>query len=231
MKVTRVLLGFFTMMLFSSFLNPTTPSETSIRAIVFDFGGVVGTSNREFVRKAVAEAFHISPQEVPLILDRLKRYLMQGGDETVFWESVAHSFERKMPDNWLTEFRFILAASMCEIPGSLEIVKRLRRQGFQVALLTNVRKDKAEVLKKLGYYEYFHPTVLSCDVNCVKPDPKIYKILLDKLGVSPEECLFIDDKRENVEAAQAMGLDVICFFSAEQLTLELQKRGIFLPSR
>lgn len=230
MKEKRFLFGFFVMALFSAFTSHTPLSITPIRVIVFDFGGVVGKSNRELVNKAVAETFHISPQEVPALMGRLKQYLIEGGDETVFWESVAHSFGRKMPNNWLTEFRFILASSMNEVPGSLEIVKRLRKQGFQVALLTNVRKDKAEVIRKLGYYEYFEPAILSCDVNCVKPDPKIYKILLDKLNASPEECLFIDDKRENVNAAQDLGLDVICFLSAEQLSKELQKRGIFLFS-
>ena len=81
---------------------------------------------------------------------------------------------------------------------------------------------------KLGYYDYFHPVLLSFELGCTKPDPKIFDILLQKLQVLPEECLLIDNKPENIEAAQKVGLDGICFTSAEHLVIELKKRDISL---
>jgi putative hydrolase of the HAD superfamily len=228
MKIHHLLLGFLSMFLFSSFTNPLPPTKKNIRAIVFDFGGVIGKANRDTVQKGVSDAFHISQEKVAPLLAELKQYFLKGGDERFFWEQYAASLGKKLPENWLTEFRFIIASAIQEIPGSLDIVRHLHQLGYKVALISNVRKDKADVLKKLGYYDYFNPTLLSCDVGYTKPDPKIYDLLLKKLHLSPEECLLIDNKMDNVLAAQNMGFDSICFTSSEQLLMELKKRGLLL---
>lgn len=214
-------------LLFSFAQAEQTPS-TPVRVVVFDFGRVLGYSDQSIVDEKVSQALNIPPQDVHSIFLRLKKHLLTKGDERDFWEKYACSIGRTLPHNWLSEVRHIIASAERNVPGSLEIVQRLKKQGFQVALLSNVRKDKAEVLAQLGYYKEFQPVILSCDVDCVKPDAKIYKILLNTLKRTPEECLFIDDACVNVEAAQKMGMDAICFTSPEALIVELKKRGIFV---
>jgi 2-haloacid dehalogenase len=63
---------------------------------------------------------------------------------------------------------------------------------------------------------------------CIKPDPQIYRILLDRLAQPAHECLFIDDSEKNVVAARQMGIHAIHFHSPEALRVQLQEMGIML---
>ena len=221
-----ILLGLAIMAIVSLYSHHKPHSTTKISVVVFDFGGVIGSADRDFVRNEVARAFHITPDDAARILSEQKQHYINGGEEKIFWEMTAQSLGTDLPKDWVNEFHAILATAIKEVPGVLDIVKSLHKQRFKVALLTNVRKDKAQVLTKLGYYSYFHPVVLSCDVGLTKPNPKIYEVLLQKLKTPAEQCLLIDNKIENVEAAQKAGFDGIHFSSKEQLIVELQKRGI-----
>lgn len=202
----------------------TKPNK--IQAIIFDFGGVIGKADRSIIHKRVAEMLGVGPQEIPSILSSLKNHLHIGGDEQLFWEMIAHAHNKELPKQWIQDFRILLASSVREIPGTLSLIKSLKQQGYQVGLLSNVRKDKAEVLYKLGYYDHFQPLLLSCNLGLLKPDPKIYQVLLDTLKLPSDACLFIDNKQENVIAAKKFGIDSIYFTSSRQLTEELAKRGV-----
>ncbi|RPJ40436.1 MAG: HAD family phosphatase, partial [Chloroflexi bacterium] len=68
--------------------------------------------------------------------------------------------------------------------------------------------------------------VLSGALKLVKPDPRIFEVFLEQIGRKPEQCLFIDDSRKNIEAANSMGFQTIRFESPEQLERELRERGI-----
>lgn len=204
-------------------------SSSRIKAVIFDFGGVISQSDKQVLYEGVAHQFSVLPDEAKSILQKLKVHLEQGGDEQLFWQSVAESKGLILSPKWKEDFRALLRSSRRMVPGTLDIVKKLRLQGYQVALLSNVRKNKAEAIKELGHYSYFHPVVLSCDVGCKKPDLSIYVLLFKQLNNIPKEaCLFVDNKLENVLAAQVFGMDAILFVDAEQLIKELALRGIVL---
>lgn len=61
-------------------------------------------------------------------------------------------------------------------------------------------------LRKGGIAELFDEVVLSCEVGCAKPDPRIYQVILERLGVAPGDVLFVDDVSDNVEAAESLGM-------------------------
>ena len=65
--------------------------------------------------------------------------------------------------------------------------------------------------------------VVSYEFHKMKPEPEIYEILLEKYGLIPEECLFFDDTKENVDAAKNIGIDAIQVFSEDMLIEELNK--------
>jgi putative hydrolase of the HAD superfamily len=66
----------------------------------------------------------------------------------------------------------------------------------------------------------------SCELGIAKPDPVIYTYTCEKLGVAPAEALFLDDKAENVHAAEKVGLAGIQFRNIGQLRRELEERGV-----
>lgn len=87
------------------------------------------------------------------------------------------------------------------------LLPELRKQGYRLYFLSNFPADLFEEVKT-GYYffKYFAGGVISADVKSSKPDSLIYKILLEKYSLIPEECLYIDDLEINVKAAEAFGM-------------------------
>ena len=86
-----------------------------------------------------------------------------------------------------------------------ELVQRLKNHGYSVYYLSNIPQDVLDLLRDRGVLDGFDGGVASCEVHINKPDPKIYKALLDKYSLKAEECVFIDDRLENVQAAFALG--------------------------
>ena len=86
-----------------------------------------------------------------------------------------------------------------------ELVRRLKSHGYCVYYLSNIPQDVLDLLRDRGVLDGFDGGVASCEVHINKPDPKIYKALLDKYSLKAAECVFIDDRLENVQAAFALG--------------------------
>ena len=86
-----------------------------------------------------------------------------------------------------------------------ELVRRLKSHGYCVYYLSNIPQDVLDLLTERGVLEQFDGGVASCEVHINKPDPRIYQALLDKYSLKASECVFIDDRLENVQAAFALG--------------------------
>ena len=74
--------------------------------------------------------------------------------------------------------------------------------------------------------QLFPIRVTSFEAKSMKPDNKIYEVAVEKAGVLPREIFFTDDKPENVQAAQAAGLEAVLFTTATELLRDLAKRGV-----
>ena len=88
----------------------------------------------------------------------------------------------------------------------LELMKKLRDNGYNIYILSNNNKETVNYLYTLPQFEIVSGWVISCDYNVMKPDSKIYKILFDKYDLNPKECFFIDDKEENIQAGISLGM-------------------------
>ena len=98
-------------------------------------------------------------------------------------------------------------AGMQPEPEMVEAVRQLRRSGLQTGLVSNSWSTDHYDRKLLA--ELFDAVVISADVGMHKPQPEIYRLAAERLGVEPEECLFVDDLRENCEGAEAVGMTAI----------------------
>lgn len=100
----------------------------------------------------------------------------------------------------------------------------LKEKGYKIYLLSNYSKILFEQhTKDSGFMEIIDGKVVSYEVNVLKPDRRIYEYLLEKYGLEPSECIFFDDRIENVEAAVNIGMKGILVVSEEQLTREMEK--------
>lgn len=197
-----------------------------VKVIVFDFGSVIVKTNKQQVGSFLAKSLNIKPEQAAEALNLRKENTDGGVDENTFWLSYARNNNIEVPNNWFAALDQAKLEALDEIPGMVALVKSLQRQGYQTALLSNVRGSQAAIKSKLGLYELFHPVLLSYEIGAKKPDQKAFEILLTRLKVSPEEIIFIDNKQRNVDAANKLGIDAILFTTAEQLKKDLKERGI-----
>jgi putative hydrolase of the HAD superfamily len=113
-----------------------------------------------------------------------------------------------------------------ETPAMVRWQQALQQRGLLTAILSNMGDSVLDhILSKHAWIQRFDVLVWSYQLGIAKPDPAIYRYALDKLGTRPEETPFIDDKRENIEAARALGIQSIEYSTVEQLRADLIANG------
>ena len=114
------------------------------------------------------------------------------------------------------------------IEGSVAILEQLSAQGTPLYAITNWHQDKfRETQARFPFLSTsFRDIVVSGDERVVKPDPAIYRLLLDRNGLEAASCLFIDDNAANVAGAEAVGMKAHHFTSPESLRAELVRAGV-----
>jgi 2-haloacid dehalogenase len=113
------------------------------------------------------------------------------------------------------------------IAGAVALLAELKSRNVPLYALTNWSADKAPVMYKLfDFVNWFEGVVVSGLVGCAKPDRKIYQHLLQTHGIDAHAAVYIDDVRENVDAASALGFAGIWFQSPGELRRELAGHGL-----
>ncbi|PAA49381.1 hypothetical protein BOX15_Mlig024520g1 [Macrostomum lignano] len=197
------------------------------KAVVFDMGGVLipgpAVVFREFEsRNRLAEG-------------ELLRTILSGGDSGAWHrletgqlplEEFSVAFSREIANR---AGRPIDAAGMLEamdlaepLPEMLDAVRACRSSGFRTALLTNnwMNREGASLMPLDA--RLFDVIVESCKVGCRKPDERIYKILLERLGLPASSVVFLDDIGQNLKAAKALGIKTIKVTSSQQAIRDLE---------
>ncbi|OGN99805.1 MAG: hypothetical protein A2Y58_03695 [Chloroflexi bacterium RBG_13_51_52] len=82
-------------------------------------------------------------------------------------------------------------------PDAVEVLSTLKSQGFKIALVSDCSSEVPAVWKETPFTPFFDVTIFSCDAGVKKPDPRIYRMATDKLGVKPEDCLYVGDGSSN----------------------------------
>ena len=106
-------------------------------------------------------------------------------------------------------------------------IKELKEKGYRVLYLSNFSyKAYVECAEALTFLPYMDGGILSYREKLVKPNPEIYRLLLDRFSLLPRETVFLDDTLKNVEAAREQGIYGIHFESREQACLALKELGV-----
>jgi len=199
------------------------------RALISDFGGVLTSP--------LQEGFLAYQEESGVSLEDLGRAMARAteehGEHPLFvlerGEISAIEFrariEPHLEDGFdLTRLSTLYFERMRANRPMIEFVREVRGRGLRTALLTNnVREWESLWRAKLPEIdELFEVVVDSAFVGMRKPDPAIYELTLERLGVMAEECVFVDDLELNCEAARALGMTAVRFERAEQAIPELR---------
>ncbi len=98
-----------------------------------------------------------------------------------------------------------------EILPTAQLIADLKAAGYRLYVLSNMSREFIDFLRTRPVYRYFDGEVISCEEHTVKPEPRIYEILLERYQLQAEESLFIDDREANILAAQKRGIHGFLF--------------------
>lgn len=93
-----------------------------------------------------------------------------------------------------------------EIAPTEALIGELKAAGYRLYVLSNMSREFIDFLRKRPVYGQFDGEVISCEERCVKPEKRIYTTLLERYDLDPAESMFIDDRPENIAAAQELGI-------------------------
>ena len=83
--------------------------------------------------------------------------------------------------------------------------------GYKLYVLSNMSREFIDYLRKQPVYSHFDGDIISCEVGVAKPSPAIYDLVLERFGIKAEESIFIDDRIENIKAAESKGITAFHF--------------------
>ena len=200
----------------------------SIRAVIFDFGGVIGRGSEEGAR-ALDRRYGLPEGSIWRAFYRSRGWeeLRVGRGSVDVWRqevlaSLAAAAGRPLPEAW-EEWLHYQRGIQEDVVG---LVRRLRAR-HKVGLLSNATVNLEEALEhRYGIISLFDDIINSARVGLAKPDPRIFALATERLGVSPAECAFIDDLEANVRAAGEAGMQAVRFMSYPQLLEDLRGLGV-----
>jgi 2-haloacid dehalogenase len=117
------------------------------------------------------------------------------------------------------------------VPGAhdetIDIVRELKAQGTPLYCLTNFSREKFPLIRRrFDVFDLFDGIVVSAEIGMVKPDPAVYRYLVERFGLEAPSCLFVDDVGANVGAASSIGMQAVRYLSGRQLRRDLWMREV-----
>lgn len=97
------------------------------------------------------------------------------------------------------------------VPATGRLIGELKAAGYRLYVLSNMSREFIDFLRRMPVYRHFDGEVVSCEEHAVKPEPRIYEILLSRYGLDPADTLFVDDRPANLAAAETFGMHTQLF--------------------
>lgn len=204
----------------------TEKKNTSIKSVVFDFGGVLVKPDENILIAYLADFFTVDPNQIRELKVKELEWMRVNDTEFSFWENYGKQNGKSLPAQWREEYAAVKLASVKELPLIAEILEDLQKEGYALDMLSNFEPWMDPLLDRFEYRIQFNHLYLSYQTKKEKPSVDAYEAVLNDLNLEGKDIIFIDDQLKNVQAAQKLGIDAIHFISAVQLREELIKRQL-----
>lgn len=196
-----------------------------IKNLIFDFGKVLVDYDFElFFKSYIHDAERYEAFLPVLYNEKLQRLLDREEKpfETIMADVISENreFEKEI-EYFMEHYPEIVTG---EMPGMRELLKQLKSEGYKLYGLSNWCSKVYKTIDKFEIFELLDGYVISSEEKVIKPEPEIYKRLFEKFGLEPSECIFADDRADNIEGSRAMGMDGIVFSNAKQYESELRRK-------
>lgn len=192
--------------------------KTKIKAIIFDYGGVISEpqnpDNVDNMLKIIDQDHH---EFMEIYLNNRSGYDSGELSGREYWSIILQQCGHINTEFLIDTLIHEDVESWTQINNSMiAFIEESRRKVLKVAMISNMTRDTLSFMKEhFDWLGSFDELIFSCEIGINKPDSRIYDICLRKIGISPQECLFIDDSLQNVEGAMASGMKAIHFRNYE----------------
>lgn len=194
-----------------------------IKAVLFDFGGVVAEEAFREGLEAIARKNGLDPHQFFIMAREFvyrTGYVTGIADESDYWKALREKTGITGTDK---EFREEILKRFTLRQEMLSVVESLKSSGFTVGILSDQTNWLEEINQRHPFFHHFDHVFNSFHLNKSKRDSVVFKEVCSKLGLKPEEVLFVDDGSENVERASRQGLKTIHFRNADAFRKVIQK--------
>jgi epoxide hydrolase-like predicted phosphatase len=200
----------------------------AIRAVFFDIGGVLLRTEDPLPRRQWEQRLGLEPGRLAkLVFENpvAQRSTIGEATESEVWQEVGRGLNLTLPQ--VAELREDFFAGDRWDTDLLAFIHKLRSR-IRTGVISNSWLGSRRVMAKWIAPEIFDAIVFSAEEKCRKPEEKIYRIALERLGLAPEEAMFFDDFPENVDAARRIGISASVFAGTHPTIETLRK--IFLST-
>ena len=196
-----------------------------IKNIIFDFGKVlVDYDFPQFMRRFFDDPVEMTrfanvilSKEWNAILDKEDKPF---GEYMQDLKNMYPQYEKQI-EAFDTRYQEIMTG---EIPGMYEVLSNLKQRGFKLYGLTNWCSKVYDTINSYEIFKLLDDRIISSEEHLLKPYPEIYQCLLDRFQLKAEECIFTDDKEENILGGRTVGIDGIVFQNAQQFHHDLEAK-------
>ena len=194
----------------------------SIRAVLFDMGGVIVRTEYQAPRQHLAERLGMEYDDlVKIVFDSDSGYQASIGAITAdeHWASVLKRLKRPAPEMEAIRHEFFAGDI---IDRTLVDFLRSLRGKYKTGLISNAWGDLRDYIVREKLDDAFDHMIISAEVGAVKPDAKIYQVALEQVGVKPKEMVFVDDFAVNIQGCEKVGIKGILFKDPDSAIRQLK---------
>ena len=203
----------------------------SIKAVIFDLGGVLLDWNPRYLYRKM---FDDEAAMERFLAEVCTMDWHEANDRGVSFEVTCAQLAAEHPEHaehiwaWGTRTEEMVGGP---IEGTVEVLREVIAAGsVRVFALTNMEAHTYPLRReRYDFLGWFEGTVVSSSEGVIKPDPRIFEVLLERYGLEADSTLMIDDSARNIAAARALGMPTVLFQSPEALRAELEEAGVLAP--
>lgn len=205
-------------------------STNNIKAIVFDFGGVIQLFNGGSILEDIANILQVE------ISDFKQRYFEHNhisNVKNVPWEEMIIRVVRTYDETpkIISQINQLVRDHQSKRVINDELITwfpKFRKLGYKIAILSNATTGLRKELQDLGIHQHIDEIIISGEIGFQKPHKEAFDVVFQKLNVLPQEVVFIDDAPKSLEKAGEIGYIPILFCGNNKLKEDLKKLGISL---
>ena len=204
-------------------------TQLPIRGVIFDFGGVISNMRWDVARELEEEHGLERYTIARTLFDSDEwRAVQVGKGDIAAWREASHRQLEEAAGKPLPPLHDRWRQSVYIIEENLALVRALRPP-YKLAVLSNADSTLEDRMRDgLGIHDLFDTVVCSAVVGLAKPDYAVYRLTAERLGLPPEECVFIDDAEPNVVAAREVGMTAVHYrvHKGDDLAAQLAELGV-----